>query len=198
MNNVAIQNAEASEALLSALGEQLRAAGAVFDLVVVGGSALLALGLVDRATKDIDVLALRSEAGFVSAQPLPEPLIVARDRVARDFLLPREWLNSGPVGLLDFGLPDGFEDRLVLRTFGPNLTVRFAARVDQIHFKLYAAVDESGPGKHRSDLIALSPTADELIAAARWSRQHDPSEGYREMLANALSYFGVQDADLSP
>ena len=38
---------------LSALGEQLEAAGARFELVVIGGSALAALGLVLRTTRDV-------------------------------------------------------------------------------------------------------------------------------------------------
>lgn len=50
--------AERADELLFALGEQLGAASQRFDLVVIGGSALLALGLVERATRDVDVLAL--------------------------------------------------------------------------------------------------------------------------------------------
>lgn len=40
------------EAALSALGEQLQLAGERFELVVIGGSGLLALGLIDRTTRD--------------------------------------------------------------------------------------------------------------------------------------------------
>src|SRR3990170_6452120 len=43
---------------LWALSEQLAAVGAHFELVVVGGSALVALGLVERATRDVDVLGI--------------------------------------------------------------------------------------------------------------------------------------------
>lgn len=66
---------------------------------------------------------------------------------------------------------------------------------DQIHFKLYATVDQ-GAGKHEADLRALVPTPDELLAAARWTRTHDPSEGYRSVLERVLSAFGVEDASL--
>ena len=66
---------------------------------------------------------------------------------------------------------------------------------DQIHFKLYAAVDQ-GPGKHEADLCALAPTEAELVAAARWSRLQDPSEGYAGVLRGALKSFGVTDVDL--
>lgn len=109
----------------------------------------------------------------------------------------RNWLNPGPAGLMDFGLPRGFLDRVQTQEFGDGLIVHFASRLDQIHFKLYALVDQ-GAGKHEQDLRALSPTADELIQAARWTRTHDLSEGFREMLERALRYLGVENADLGP
>ena len=37
----------------------------------------------------------------------------------------------------------------------------------------------------------------ELIAAARWSRTHDPSEGYAQVLRGVLTSLGVEDVDLS-
>jgi hypothetical protein len=195
MANVAISGADAADELLSALGEQLASLGAAYEIVVVGGSALLALGLVDRPTKDVDLVALREGDTVRSAHPLPADLITARDRVARDFALPVSWLNDGPADLVRFGLPEGFLDRAERRHYGRSLTVLFASRFDQVHFKLYATVDQ-GPGKHETDLRALEPTEQELITAARWSMTHDPSEGYRSQLVQVLRSLGVEDADL--
>jgi hypothetical protein len=186
---------DSAELILVALGEQLAARGERYELVVIGGSGLLALGLIERTTKDVDIVALRSGDELEGADPLPDGLRVARDLVARDFSLPTEWLNPGPTELLRFGLPDGFVDRLERRDFGRGLVVYLASRYDQIHFKLYAAVDQ-GPGKHETDLRALAPTEAELIAAARWSRSHDPSPGYAEELRAALEFLGVSDVDL--
>jgi len=180
-----ILNAAGAGELLSALSEQLAAAGDRYELVIVGGSALLALGLIARPTRDVDVVALQEGEVLVKAKPLPAGLVEARDRVARDFGLPEDWLNAGPADLMDFGLPAGFLDRVHTRTFGQALTVHFASRLDQIHFKLYALVDQ-GAGKHGQDLRALEPTEGELVQAARWSRTHDPSDGYRQMLEEAL------------
>ena len=163
---------------------------------MIGGSALLTLGLVERTTKDVDIVALRSGDDLESAKPLPDGLRAAGDLVARDFSLPAEWLNPGPTELLEFGLPDGFVDRLQRRDYGEGLVVYLASRYDQIHFKLYAAVDQ-GPGKHEQDLRALAPTEAELLAAARWSRTQDPSEGYAQVLRGALESFGVNGVDLS-
>jgi Nucleotidyltransferase of unknown function (DUF6036) len=187
-----IANKDAADRLLSALGEQLAAARERYELVVIGGSGLLALGVIERSTRDVDLVALRSGDELGSANPLPAGLEAARDRVARDFSLPADWLNPGPTDLLDFGLPEGFIDRLKRRDYGEGLTVYFASRYDQIHFKLYALVDQ-GPGKHEDDLRALSPTEEELLAAASWSRSHDPSEGYAQILRDVLAHLGVQD-----
>ncbi len=181
--------------LLSALAEQLAARDKYYELVVVGGSALLALGIISRPTKDVDVVAFLDAGHARKADPFPAELIAARDRVSRDFGLISEWLNPGPAGLMDHGLPDGFFDRVETRSFGPGLTVHFASRIDQIHFKLYALVDQ-GAGKHEQDLRALKSTAEELVQAARWTRTHDPSVGFKQMLEEALRYLGVDDADL--
>ena len=187
--------ADSNERILQALAEQLAARGECFELIVVGGTGLLALGLVERTTRDVDIVALRSGDALDSAEPLPEGLRAARDLVARDFSLRADWLNPGPTSLLRDGLPDGFLNRLERRDFGKGLVVYLASRYDQIHFKLYAAVD-MGPGKHEKDLRALKPTEEELLAAARWSRTIDPSEGYAQILRGALASFGVDDAAL--
>jgi hypothetical protein len=165
------------------------------ELVVIGGSALLAVGLISRPTRDVDIVALLAEQTLIDPRPLPPELISARDRVARDFGLPENWLNASPAGLLDFGLPESFVERLERRDYGASLIVHFASRFDQIHFKLYAMADQ-GAGKHEADLRALSPTRAELLTAACWTRTHDPSEGFREQLLAALAYLGVEDVDL--
>lgn len=192
MNNITITTREAADRLLSALGEQLQHAGHRYGLVVVGGSALLALGLVTRATKDVDVVAFERDGQMIAPpKPLPDGLIQARDRVSRDFGLPEEWLNAGPSSLLELGLPEGFEGRLERREYGAALTVWFASRLDQIHLKLYAVVDQ-GPGRHEADLRVLGPTGEELVTAARWARSHDPSEGFRSVLVQVLADLGVR------
>lgn len=192
-----IANKEVAEEVLTALGEQLAALGSRFEIVVIGGSGLLALGLVERSTRDVDIVALRADdadADLQGPDPLPKALQVARDRVARDFSLPQDWLNPGPSSLLDFDLPQGFVDRLQARSYGDYLTVQYASRLDQIHFKFYAAVDE-GAGKHLRDLEALFPSPEELLKAARWACSHDPSPEFEGELRLALAHFGVDDGD---
>jgi len=180
---------------LRLLNGRLALAGAPrFNLVVCGGTALLAAGLVLRTTRDVDVVALMDDRG-VLLDPAPLPLILVRTarEVAIDLGLPDDWLNNGPSsgagGLFRMGLPEGFVQRLTWSTFGEKLAVGFISRYDQIHFKLYAAVDQSG-GYHADDLRQLNPADDELLAAARWTRTHDSSEGYLMVLQWFLREFG--------
>lgn len=185
-----------AEELLNALGEQLQTRGVQFELVVIGGTALGVLGLISRPTRDIDVVALIEGDEFIVADPLPRDLREAARTVAADFDLPGNWFNAEPSSdLVRLGLPIGFDERLVSRSYGPALRVHFADRVDQIHLKLYAMTDR-GLGRHQEDLQALAPTTEELIAAARWARTHDPSEGFRDELIRVLRYLGVPDADV--
>ncbi|GAH39672.1 unnamed protein product, partial [marine sediment metagenome] len=58
-----------------------------------------------------------------------------------DFDLKENWLNAGPASVMDFGLPDGLMNRVQTRNYGKNLILHLLGRYDQIHFKLYAAVD---------------------------------------------------------
>ena len=186
------------ETILSALGEQLESSsGEPVELLVCGGSALIFLGLAQRTTKDVDILAYvkRTNAGdtsFIKATPLKEEFIAAAKKVARDFNLPENWINTGPTSAVDLGLPDRLMERVTTREFGRKLTIHFLGRYDQIHFKLYAAVDQ-GAGVHYEDLLTLKPTADELEQAARWSMTHDVSEGYRQILKDLLNHMGYSD-----
>jgi hypothetical protein len=45
------------EAALRAVGELVEAAGEYYAIVIVGGAALNLLGIVERSTRDVDILA---------------------------------------------------------------------------------------------------------------------------------------------
>ena len=117
--------------------------------------------------------------------------MTAARKVGRDFNLPEGWFNAGPTGQLDLGLPDGFESRLVKATYGSRLDVFFVGRLDQIHFKLFAAVDRDD--YHTQDLLALGPSEDEMEQAARWVLTQDVSEPFRMLLAALLKRIGYHD-----
>jgi len=187
---------EQLEAALKLLGELIAARGHPHQhFVVCGGSSLLVMGLVTRATtKDVDVLARFENERLEQAKPLPDWLQGAADDVQEQLGLPKNWFNTGPAddSFFRLGFPEGLESRLTPRRYGEFLTISFISRYDQVFFKLYATADQ-GPGRHFLDLKELSPTQDELIAAARWTRTQDPSEGFKLVLSELLGELGHED-----
>ena len=176
------------------LAERLQQLGAPpLRLAVCGGSALLALNLVNRTTRDMDIVALLDADGQIRAPvPLPAVLLQAARDIAPLCALDEQWLNNGPSsgegGLFQMGLPAGFAARLHRRDYGPQLAIYFADRRDQIFFKIYAATDRGG--RHLTDLEALQPTAAELESAARWAMSLDVSENFRVLLKTMLRQIG--------
>lgn len=162
-------------------------------LVVCGGSALIAARLITRTTQDVDVVALMDEQGqLMDPHPLPPILLEAASEVGQVLGLNEDWLNDDPSrgegGLFQMGLPEGFASRLSRKDYGRCLSVYFAGRKDQIHFKLYAAVDRGG--YHIADLMKLNPEDDELTQAARWAMTHDVSPGFRQVMKTLLKELG--------
>jgi hypothetical protein len=166
------------------------------EIVVCGGSALILTGAVVRTTRDVDIVALASPLGLFSPDPIPDDLARAAVETAEDLGLPNGWLNNGPSrgegGLFQMGLPEGLRSRLHTRQYGSHLTVHLINRLDQIHFKLYAAADRGG--YHVEDLLALEPTSDEMAVAAQWAMSHDVSEGFASILKDMLRSIGYEEA----
>ena len=158
------------------------------EIVVCGGSALIASQLVSRTTQDVDIVAMLEEGKLVTAQPLPTYLITAAKRVGDILQLPEDWLNNGPASQFDMGLPEGFVHRLQRIRIGERLVIYYISRIDQIFFKTFASADRGG--YHIADLKALAPTEEELYAAAIWCMEQDISEGFRFILAEMLKQNG--------
>jgi hypothetical protein len=117
------------------------------EIILAGGSALVLLGVVDRATVDADAIFSQPKLSALSRD------IVA---VADELELSPTWINDGVSGFRDLLAAD-YSTRLVLiGDFGP-LTVRSLGRADLILLKIAA-----GRPRDLDDLRALAPTADEL------------------------------------
>ena len=177
---------------LQLLNEQLILIDApATEIVVCGGSALIATGLVPRTTQDVDIVALMKAEVLVDSEPLPDYLLNAAGNVGTILSLPADWLNNGPASQFQMGLPQGFQERLTAVVVGAKLTVHYIGRYDQIFFKTFASADRGG--YHVSDLKALNPADEELIAAAKWCMTQDTSEAFRMILKDMFKQLGWQN-----
>jgi len=183
---------ERLDELFSALGELLETEGETVGIVVVGGASLSMLGLVERTTSDVDVIAITRSSGegeedLVRPDPVPEALENAIERVARDFNLSPGWMNTEIGAQWDLSLPPNLKEDLTWRAYG-RLRVGFAGRRTLLALKLFAAADRAPGSVHAQDLVALNPTTEELNEAAEWVRLQDSSPGFREILDQVLQY----------
>lgn len=177
---------------LQLVGELLEAEGAPYALVIVGGAALNLLGVIDRATRDIDVLAvgdppIRPRGIHPPPHSFPPPLQRAIRTVARDQNLDPDWLNTGPADQWLQGLPPSLESRITWKRFAA-LTVGIVARQDLIPLKLLAAADNTPTGSHGRDLLALKPTDAELDSAAEWVKTQDASPDFPAIVDQVVAH----------
>ena len=147
---------------LETLGSYLSDKGLQYEVVAIGGGALLLLGCIIRPTKDLDIVALMDRNELISAHPLPAPLLTAIREVGSALKLPADWVNSAPADLWRMGLPEGFQERLDPLHYS-GLTPP-TARAGLIRSALnYTHRSTNGlDSKHFEDLKRLKPTPKEL------------------------------------
>jgi len=138
-----------------------------FEGVVIGGSALVLMGVVQRNTRDVDVL----------VPALPEAIVAAAREFARQQRqagsdLADDWFNNGPMQLGDV-LPAGWRERVEQIFAGEALILGTLGRPDLLKSKLFALCDR---GTDMPDCIALAPTAEELAECLPWLELQDGNE----------------------
>ena len=184
-------SSESIEKIFTALNKNIKFnKGRKISIVVCGGTALFVMGLINRTTRDVDVLGLVDEKnkGTISyLKKFPDWFLKSANTVARDFNLPDDWINLGPAEQIKSGLPEGLFKRLKRKEYGKHLNVYFISRIDQIFFKLYASLDRGG--YHVDDLWELEPTEKELFNACRWVLTQDVSAGFKSILLSFLNNF---------
>jgi hypothetical protein len=167
------------------------------SIVVVGGAALNLLGVIARATVDIDVIATGPGTGdlppatLVVPAGLPAELRAAVDRLTRDLNLPEGWINTTVTCRGQQKLPPGFAERVQWRPYGA-LWVGLAGRRDLIALELHAAADTDLHSRHTSDLPALRPAPEELDAAGAWVRTQDAGPEFPTLVTQVIAYVAAR------
>ncbi|MFO7893927.1 MAG: hypothetical protein R6U63_09340 [Longimicrobiales bacterium] len=176
---------------LTTLGELLAAEGEHFAVIVTGGATLNLLGVVRRATSDVDVIARadRDEDGTVQlhqAEPFPPALRHAIRTVARDLGLDEDWMNTDVGKQWSQGLPPETAEELTWERFGDGLDVGLVGRQTLIALKLFAAVDRGAGSVHAQDLVALDPTDHDLARAREWVLTQDAAPAWPDLVDRAI------------
>lgn len=135
--------------------------------VAIGGSALNLLGVVDRETRDCDIL-----APPLSEEVLEAARAFARQQRAAGTILRDDWLNNGPESLARI-LPPGWQNRVVPLFAGKAVRLSALGRADLLKTKLFAYCDRR---TDLDDCIALAPTKAELDEALPWVEYQDANE----------------------
>jgi hypothetical protein len=152
---------------IEAFDRHLLGLGLRFEGVVIGGSALALMGVIERPTRDFDILVPELPPSIASA--------------ARDFAeaqreagvdLVDDWLNNGPMQLGDV-LPAGWRERLQRVFVGQVLVLSTLGRSDLLKSKLFALCDR---GTDLPDCVALAPTEEELAECVPWLERQDGNE----------------------
>lgn len=120
-----MQDSRSIQEALTRVGELLVADEESYAVVVLGGAAMNLLGIVERATRDVDIVAFGAPSGArpptrisPPVEPLPGALHRAVLTVARDMALPPDWMNTGPALQWRQGLPPGLARRVHWRSYG--------------------------------------------------------------------------------
>lgn len=146
-----------------------------FKAVVIGGAALNLLRVIDRPTRDFDVLdpeipevVLTAAREFASSPDTPE--------------LEQEWLNNGPRQLTEV-LPEGWRSRTQVVFTGAALQLSTLGRIDLLRTKLFALCDR---GTDIGDCLALRPTRTELEEIMPWLETQDAHPGWPDHVRRTL------------
>jgi len=162
-------------------------------LVVCGGAALQATGVIQRATKDVDVMATRNEihGDLSSAYPLSDNIKQAAKQVSELLSLPSNWINASTAffQLPLENYPTYFWQDLSDVEYGSHLKISYLSRPGLITLKLYAALNRKEQ-RDLTDLEALAPTEQELHNAADWVFEHVLDTNAHTHLMTIFRYLG--------
>jgi hypothetical protein len=166
------------------------------ELVSCGGASLNLMGWVSRSTSDVEIICAAAvdangKVVLLPGIPFSPKFTELIAEVGHELGIKEEWLNFGPAPLFEFGLPSGLEDRLKRQSFGPCLALHMVGRLDQIHLKIFAAMDPNTRIEtHLGDLLDLEPTEEEAKAAVDWLLTRKTSRDFRRKLKQILDRIG--------
>jgi hypothetical protein len=148
--------------------------GLVFEATIIGGAALIVLGIINRATKDLDCL----------DPSIPDEIKQAAKDFSKPAGLDPDWLNNGQEALKD-DLPGAWRDRLQPLYIGSALKLYTLGRIDLLRSKLFAYCDRQ---QDFNDCIALNPSIEELDEIIPWLKERDSNPLWPDHVDTSLEF----------
>jgi hypothetical protein len=151
--------------ILTQFDHFLAANDAQFSGVVIGGSALVLTGTINRKTEDVDIL-----SPAIPQEILKLAEAFRKDLKKRGVELIDNWLNNGPDQLLN-ALPKDWKKRTTVIFNGKALQLSTLGRMELLKSKLWAYCDRQDTD--RDDLLKMKPTKEELLDNLPWVQEQD-------------------------
>lgn len=168
---------EMNQNLFEAFDKYLLNKNLEFSGVVIGGAALILMGVISRATRDIDFL----------HPTIPDEIKKASEDFAAaetQWKLDKDWFNNGPISLQK-DLPSGWNMKIQSIFQGKSLQLFSLGREDLIKSKLFAYCDRTQPDF--DDLLKIKPSAFEIDEAFEWVVNRDQNPMWSSHVLNSFS-----------
>lgn len=166
-----------SEDILNKFDQALSARSLSLEATVIGGAAMVLLGITTRQTRDVDVLNPELDALVKRAS-----VEFAHQMRCEGVMLDDDWFNDGPHALTDV-LPEEWGRRLRVLYQGDALSLTTLSRLDLLKTKLFALCDR---GTDLSDCLAMAPALDEIDACKTWVSEQDAHPDWPVHVARTL------------
>lgn len=142
----------------------LKTRGLRLEAIATGGSALALMGVIQRETRDCDLIEPELSREIQAASTAFAEALRDCGEILRD-----DWLNNGPASLGPL-LPAGWRHRIQPIFEGEALRLWALGRPELILSKLFALCDR---GLDLGDCLALRPSMEELAEAVPWLAAQD-------------------------
>lgn len=165
------------ESIVKSFDEFLAKNSLKFESIVIGGAALIIMGVIQRETVDIDCLDPK----------IPEEILNAAQEFRKsnpNLSLSESWINNGPDSLVK-DLPKGWRHRIVPLYNGNAITFYTLGRLDLLMTKLFAFCDRD---IDLNDCLRLKPTVHELEQCFSWVVNQDANPHWSKNVENHFRF----------
>lgn len=165
------------EAIVKNFDEFLAKNSLKFESIVIGGAALIIMGVIQRETLDIDCLDPK----------IPGDILKAAHEFRKSnpkLSLSESWINNGPDSLVK-NLPKGWRLRIVPLYSGKAITFYTLGRIDLLMTKLFAFCDRD---IDLNDCLMMKPTKEELEECFSWVVIQDANPHWPKNVENHFRF----------